>query len=276
MRYITMRQLGNYGRLGNQMFQYATLIGIAKTYDLVVLVPDGKYQLLETFTLDSPYKSLNLKTDMISWRGPYIERHFHYDSFIANSPSVYSLSRGTGIDVQGYFQTEKYFVHARTDVLGAFTFKDESIDLSTKEYFSKVDYPSVTIGVRRGDYTGLPDFHPIPSMDYYKSAIQKIYEMHGKCSYHIVSDDIEWCKYNFPSIYSEEYGSFHYPHGGYANDLALFKHSDHNIVGNSSFHWWGSWLNEKETKTVIAPSRWFGPRGPQDWHDIYCKDWIRL
>ena len=85
----------------------------------------------------------------------------------------------------------------------------------------------------------------------------------------IFSDDIVWCKNNFVGdkfIFIE--GEEDYI------DLWLMSLCNHNIIANSSFSWWGAWLNKNNNKTVIAPKNWFGPNKKLDPTDLYCKDWL--
>ena len=146
----------------------------------------------------------------------------------------------------GYFQSEKYFEDFADDLRKEFTFK---------ELGESANENVVSVHVRRGDYTKLQDHHPI-------------FKDH---SFLVFSNDIEWCKENIKGprvMYSEEESA--------AKDLQLMASCDHNIIANSSFSWWGAWLNDNPNKKVIAPKEWFGPAKPVETKDIYCKDWIIL
>jgi hypothetical protein len=83
-----------------------------------------------------------------------------------------------------------------------------------------------------------------------------------------ISDDKEWCKENFNGIVS--------PFDDEIDDLILMMNCDNNIIANSSFSWWGAYLNQNPNKVVIGPKKWFGPYGPQDQDDIIPPNWIKI
>ena len=125
----------------------------------------------------------------------------------------------------------------------------------------------VSVHVRRGDYTKLQDHHPLCTVEYYEKAMA----MFKDHSFLVFSNDIEWCKENIKGprvMYSEEESA--------AKDLQLMASCDHNIIANSSFSWWGAWLNDNQNKKVIAPSNWFGPTCDHSSKDIVPETWIRI
>ena len=93
----------------------------------------------------------------------------------------------------------------------------------------------------------------------------------GESNFVFVSDDMEWVKENFKgeniwySNFTDE-----------INDFLLMVYSDNIVISNSSFSWWGAYLNKNPNKTIIAPKNWFGPKGPKDIEDIIPKDWIKI
>jgi hypothetical protein len=107
---------------------------------------------------------------------------------------------------------------------------------------------------------------------YYQNAINEIYD-NNDYQYFIFSDDIAWCKEVFgesDSIYYSE-GNSHYV------DLCLMTMCNHNIIGNSTFGWWGSWLNNNLNKKVVVPKQWFGPAlNHLDTKDMTPKEWIKI
>ena len=266
-----MNKLGNYGRLGNQMFQYAALIGLAKQYGLKIAIPNVNCQLTDTFSLlpNTPY------TFGISFEKTVREKQFSFDETVFKEARAASVLF-TNINIEGYFQTDKYWRHAQSEVREAFSFKNRENE-EWAHHYTKVlrdkELPLVFVGVRRGDYLNLGDYHPF-STEYYTQAINRIRDKYGACTYVVVTDDVPWCKSYFPNTFID-YGDFVFPAESYATEMAIMKYCDHAVIANSTFHWWGAWLNTNPAKTIIAPQTWFGPRGPQDWQDIYCDGWIK-
>jgi hypothetical protein len=281
---IYFRSIGYLGRLGNQMFQLASAIGIANERGFGVGIPienctremgNGpidvktgllttvKCDLLDCFNLPSKYL---IQEGRINLQSVYSERNFKFN------PQVLTLSPNT--DLYGYFQTEKYFKKYRKEILETFTFKEEYSIGATTFLSEKINSTSmykdvVSLHVRRGDYTLYPNHHPVCSDDYYQSAIGK-FNLENSV-FLVFSDDIEWCKKKFEGenfIFSDTDNPY--------LDLAIMSLCDHHIIANSSFSWWGAWLNISEDKKVIAPSKWFGPLLVNDTSDIYCENWIKI
>ena len=126
---------------------------------------------------------------------------------------------------------------------------------------------TVSIHVRRGDYVHLPNHYPIQSVEYY----QRAYEIIGDKNINvvIVSDDISWCKENL------SFNNTHFiENETNITDLYIMSLCKHNIMSNSTFSWWGAWLNNNPNKKVIQPSNWFGPSLPLSPDEIYCENWI--
>jgi hypothetical protein len=247
---ISFNSLGKSGRLGNQMFKYAALRGIAAYHNFDFSIPfsDGKdewndHQLLNIFNLSEKLKiehnetSLNVK-----------EKGYAFD------PELFYLC-SDGVDLDGYFQTEKYFKHIKDKILNDFTFKFIP-NLPTENYIS--------IHVRRGDYLHQTNHHPVCDVEYYNEAISLINENLPKI---IFSDDIEWCKDNIKAdFYSENTKNY--------EDLYLMTRAKHNVIANSSFSWWGAWLNQNPDKIVVAPKNWFGPGYAHlDVSDLIPEEW---
>lgn len=263
---ITFNNIGYMGRLGNQMFQMASTIGIARRLGLDPVFP------LENFGSQSPYshtgcdllQCFNIPEAFIKPMSDiqinyiYSESVFNYNQEISDIPDYTALS--------GYFQTEKYFEHIESEIREIFTFRDsiesiaESMDINTNN--------SVSIHIRRGDYLSSPDHHPTQDAEYYKRSIS---EFGSDKIFYIFSDDIEWCRQIFTG------SNFRFIDSGnpYA-DLCIMSKLKNHIIANSSFSWWGAWLSGKDSK-VVAPIRWFGPAlANKDTSDIYCKNWIKI
>lgn len=280
---ITFPRIGYMGRLGNQMFQFASVLGVAdkKGYDakfpldncfiaersgpidlITGIYTDVKCDLLDCFEISQNYfiPAQNIRID--SW---YQETLFTYDQ------RILGVNDNTGL--HGYLQTEKYFSHARDLILSQFKFKREYLD-PANAYMENIrslnrDSKIVSIHVRRGDYVMYPDSHPVCSKEYYNSSIENIKSCVVNPKFLVFSDDPEWCNHEFKG---EEYIISDL--GNPYSELCTMSICDHHIIANSSFSWWGAWLNKREDKTVIAPSRWFGPAINKDTSDVYCTGWI--
>jgi hypothetical protein len=179
------------------------------------------------------------------------------------------LPHADGLCLIGYFQSEKYFIDYKNEIINLFYISSDNI--KTIENFFKflgcLDKPITSVHVRRGDYLNNPDFHIPCSVEYYKQAMEEI----GDSYFIFVSDDMDWVRENFKSpnvIYSDLNDEI--------LDFTLMTHCDNNIIANSSFSWWGAYLNKNKNKKVIAPKKWFGPNGPKDTQDIIPNDWILI
>ena len=263
---ITCVCSGHNGRLGNSMFQYAAMIGTAEKngYGCVFDYNDRGH-LGNGFNLSFP-KHMSREEQENNIKVKYSQPKYCYDEKTENL--------GEWTDIHGYFQTSKFFEGSEDIIRKEFTPIDEiknSCDNLMKEVRSANKGRRVlSIHIRRGDYLFLSDHHPPLSLDYYNKAF---FDTLGNLYSHIpviFSDDIPYCKevFNDTAIYAERGTSFH--------DMYLMSLCDDHIIANSSFSWWGAWLNPKEDKRVVAPQKWFGPsKNSEEYpmHDLYEKDW---
>lgn len=242
---ITFSNIGNHGRLGNQMFQYASIIGIANKNGYDYCFPLHRSSLSKWFDLTTK--------DQIYIGNIFHEKMFRFDSTLFDLPD--------NTDYLGYFQSEKYFQHCSSFIKNEFKFKKE-IKQKVDEWFENKKY--VSVHVRRGDYQNLQNVFPLISKGWYKEAMQQF----GNVKFLFFSDDLDWCKQTFTEP-EHEFSPF----DNEGEDMYAMSKCDGHIIANSSFSWWGAWLGKGKT---IAPRTWFGPHGPQDWQDIYCSDWVIL
>ena len=259
---ITFNSLGRYGRFGNQMFQYATLYSLAKTrkYDFGVPYKFKTNNEYFNFCLHECFPNLTAKdsSEIVNIHKAQ-EHKFEYNAGIFGIPD--------NTDILGYFQSEKYFVDYREQLLKEFTFNDK-IYKQAVDIRSLTRLPTISIHLRLGDYVNLPDSHPICSADYYVEALSLLPD---DLLIYVFSDDIpqatEFFKFlNRKVVFTDSNDKY--------VDMCLMNLCNYHIIANSSFSWWGSWLSN--SKKTIAPSKWFGsaPSAPKNWSDIYCKDWI--
>jgi hypothetical protein len=255
--------IGNLGRLGNQMFQYAALRGIAEKhgYDYC-LPPDdfvGKmdpncersdFSIFNCFELpDAPRLLLDVPN--------LEEKCFELDNNIwENCPDQISL--------YGYFQTEKYFKHIESDIRESFIFKENIQEHVIKNFTELFDNtPVISLHIRRTDYLKY-SHHPVLNNEYYQAALADLPDFPVM----VFSDDIDWCKeqdfLTDDRFYLSEENST-------AIDLCLQSLCSYHIIANSSFSWWGAWL--ANSQKVIAPKNWFGPPLTHNTKDLYLEGW---
>jgi hypothetical protein len=275
---ITYNKIGHFGRLGNQMFQFAATVGIArkasqgfafpKENTEVPSVEDFKDGVRREVYFDLPKYFPNVERTLapleeIQTFHVAQEPYFHF------CPDLFTVPDQTNL--MGYFQTEKYFEHCSDLILGYFQF-DKDIKKQAENNFpyfsSKVEY--ISIHLRRGDYAGLQQFHPVMDADYYFDAMTEF--MDRDYCFLIFSDDIGYAKELFGGQENIVYVEGNDP----AVDMCMMTMCDHNVIANSSFSWWGAWLNDNTNKRVVAPKRWFGPayKHVHNTKDLYPQSWI--
>jgi hypothetical protein len=271
---ITNLNIGYYGRFGNQLFQFASTIGIGKKLGYDVKFPiqnitnslthntaDGKpfmakLNITECFNIDNSLFSDNINPSFFK-----SERFFHFDD------EMFKIEDNTSIN--GYFQSEKYFEHCKDEIIDTLEIKPEIIKIAN-QLIPKTDKELVSIHIRRTDYLVLGDYHSLNGVDYVNSAIELL---GGENNYHflICSDDTNWCQTiwgdnkNFTIINGES---------SYV-DFTVMSLCHHHIISNSSFSWWSSYLSKNKNKKIIAPSNWFGPNMSSTiLNDLYTKNMI--
>lgn len=245
---ITFSQVGNFGRLGNQLFQIAATLGAGRLNgEKAVFGPWGY--------ADRSVNPIDQSLNAAEIRNVYAEPHFHY----ARIPHMRDM------DLSGYFQSEKYFEHCPDLIRSKFQFWSW-----VRKVF--VGKGKCAIHVRRGDYLNLKQYHTNLDMDYYNRSIKYMEEHVDGVKFIVVSDDIPWCKDAFAGR------GFEFSEGGdEVDDMVLMEMCDHHIIANSSFSWWGAWLSKNPDKLTIAPREWFGPANQKaNTKDLYCAGWIKM
>jgi hypothetical protein len=189
----------------------------------------------------------------------YRENDFRYNPGVESIPD--------GIDLYGYFQNEKYFLDSKDEIIECFKFK---IDIADKASTYIKDFnDSVSVHVRRGDYVNQPDHHPVQSVDYYYKALEIV----GSKKVFIFSDDIEWCRENIKiEGFDLNFMDISNPY----ISMYLMSRCENNIIANSSFSWWSSWLNQNPNKKVIGPKLWFGGVMNKDTSEVLPEEWISI
>jgi hypothetical protein len=283
---LAFNQLGNLGRLGNQMFEYATLRGIAAKHGYDWCIPPYNVKSIENYSLHFCFKMEDVKEKNLKMSndGYVQERFFHYDEeLVENCPDNVSL--------HGFFQSEKYFKHIENVIRSEYTFHDEHLEPCKEMMKSLEGQEPIMLHVRRGDanltdprgfkwsYTQCGDQHPVQLIEYYEKALA---EFDDDQPVIVFSDSPEWVEEQ--EFFSGDRFLVSKPTDKYADgsytpyaDLCLMSLCSHAIIANSSMSWWGAWLQSNPNKKVIAPKMWFGPAyADKDTKDIYCPDWLVL
>ena len=260
---ISFNQLGNFGRLGNQMFQYSSLLGIANYHSYQIAIPPsevfGANDALVRNSKSSIYDCFEVKSDYVGVQNlPTInERSFQFDQKLFETCP-------DNVNLHGYFQTEKYFKHIRSELKDIFSFSNE-VKKKCKKYLLE-SKDKISIHIRRTDFLNLQHVHNICSIDYYSRALD-ILESKNKTCY-VFSDDLSWCR---------EQALFQKENVVFVDEdvyicLYLMTLCDYHILANSSFSWWGTWLSN--SKQVIAPKNWVVNN--INTSDLYCDSWIKI
>lgn len=283
------------GGLGNQMFQYAAakqlavINGIELKLDISFLQKKtdeytqrhfelgnfkGNFLIASQKEVDAYMKHIDNRFFRVAHRMlPNLFKH----TYIAESGHQFHpefLKYPDNTYLNGFWQSELYFKNIEQQIRADFTFNDKVIGLSSnwRDKISNVN--SVSLHVRRGDYVSLSSanvFHGVCSIEYYKQAVQKIISTVGDVELFIFSDDLEWCRqnlmFNMPTHFVNTNDMF--------QDLYLMTQCKHNIIANSSFSWWGAWLNCNNNKVVITPDPWFAVKSINT-KDIIPENWIKI
>lgn len=145
------------------------------------------------------------------------------------------------------------------------------ITIKIMDYIQSVN--SVSIHFRRGDYIG-NRIHETDKTEYYKEALNIIQSKVENPVYFVFSDDINWIRENFKTSFETHYIDFNDSESNY-EDLKLMSSCKHNIIANSSFSWWGAWLNSNPDKIVISPKKWFND-DMLNYEDVIPQSWIQF
>lgn len=295
------------GGLGNQMFQYATGLAISmrNKSDLLLDTSDlkstkknetGREFLLLNFNVQigiatgEDFYRIKIpsteNSDLFSkikrrvFRitesfKPLSQRKFIVEPYFDFCPEILNIEDNCYLS--GVWQSEKYFKNIESLIRESFTLKN-SPSVKTEDWVEKVSRcNSVSIHIRRGDYVDMQKtnrLHGVCSLEYYNQAIDLICKKIDNPIFFIFSDDIDWVKTNLkincPLFYVSDKSTPDY------EELIIMSNCKNNITANSSFSWWGAWLNGNPSKIIIVPKRWFSESSNISTRDIIPKEWISL
>ncbi len=278
------------GGLGNQMFQYT----LGRNLSLLHNVPfkiDSSYlcsanQSRRVFWLDNFNTVLEeaSQAEINRYRSTFqkILDRIRPESKKKKIPELSpvfdsDILKHTDGYFEGHWNTEPYFKNTENVIRKDFTLKTP-LGKVAQDMAQKIDLENsaVSLHIRRGDYLSIPKianiYNTLP-FSYYEKAMIKILEKHPDAHFFVSSDDINWVKNNFPKNYPVTFISS--PEISASEELVLMSKCKHNIIANSTFSWWGAWLNPNPDKIVIAPKNWFRDESKNE-NDLIPKTWIKI
>jgi len=284
---VSFNGLGNEGRLGNQMFQYAFIRGMSKKHGYDFMIPHESADRYDNYGLFECFELEGCKTG----EGSYPTLECRDTAF--NQKFLDECTDNT--NYSGVFQTEKYFVDATEELRKDYTFHKDILDPCQKFIDSVGD--AIFLHVRRGNsnlvgnrgekwsYQMLQDYHPLMKKEYYIEALSHFDESKKVI---VLSDTIDWCKeqdwlQDDRFLFSDSsYEVFNDGASVPYIDLCLMSLCNGGIIANSSMSWWGAWL-QNDTDKIVAPNPWYGAKAynygnaelcdadliPERWTKIY-------
>jgi hypothetical protein len=285
------------GGLGNQLFQYALgrrlsyernfplrfdlsaleaswsirryKLGCFKIYGQPVSEEERKqFERHENALLGGKVASL--------WRKylPYYRQRSVTEKIVTFDENI--LKVPSNVFLQGYWQTEKYFVSIRSALQKELQL-NVPLDSTNQDMLKAIQCEnSVSVHIRRGDYVSNPETnkaHGVLPLSHYDKAIKMIKEKVSFPHFYVFSDDAAWCRDNFRDLENVTFVSHNDSEHDYF-DFALMKECRFHIIANSSFSWWAAWLSDYGNKIVIAPKQWY--QTDQDTRDLLPEDWIKI
>ncbi len=260
------------GGLGNQMFQYAFGKAVASLgqkiyYDISWYSKEHKETARRNFDLE--VFNVNIIPSS-KWQ------KFFCKIVKEKNANVYEpelRNRKGNVYYSGYFQSEGYFKDFRPEIIKDFSLKYPITDDKNLEFLQKIRTTnSVSMHIRRGDYVKLSHIYGLCSPSYYQKAAEYIQSRVSNPHFYIFSDDMAWVKENLKIKAPCDYVDINTAETAYL-DMELMRNCRHNIIANSSFSWWGAWLNANPQKIVICPDAWYADNRKTD---IVPPQWIRL
>jgi len=286
------------GGLGNQLFQYAAAKALSIHHQVPLLLEVSSFYRTELPDLEVPrdFELFNFtgitekiispeelaslidlkKTTVLPKmimpaykKDIYTEPYYHFDKNFFKSKKKVLLKGG--------WQSEKYFKSYEKEVRNNLHLKSALVERVIEKANALKIENSVAVHVRRGDYLRkkiIHEWHGVMEKDYYAKAFETLDSKTKNLKVYYFTDDTDWVSKNLLPLQRGEIVSGNIAQTHY-EDLYLMSHCRNNLIANSSFSWWGAWLNEHTNKIVIAPKKWFG-NGPKDTQDIIPEKWYKV
>ena len=221
------------GGLGNMLFQISTGYSLSLKHDMDFIVDLTYYH--------GGHKFIGRYMTNFLRKIKFSSSHLLYPAIFETRFDYQELPECVGnTKLNGYFQSEKYFKSHRNEILNLLEIDETTKDKISSKYSDILSKNNTcSIHVRRGDYLGLPNHFQILTVEYYKNAISNFDE---NTLFLIFSDDIRWCQENFDfienKIFITDLEDF--------EEIYLMSYCNNNIIANSSFSWWGAWMNQNQ------------------------------
>lgn len=261
------------GGLCNVMFKLSAAISLALDNDVNYIFSTEFLRPISTETPKAGFDpDYSVYSDNVLRNISFMEKlpipyRTHYEPSSFNYGQI-TYNKGENLLLHGYYQSEKYFINNKDFIINLFKPTDEIKEQILNIIPNVKD--SISIHIRRGDYLNSPSYHPQQSIDYYSSSINLL---GVDKNYLIFSDGLDDIKNMFNFIPNKQFINL----GKDYLDLYAMSMCEHNIICNSTFGWWGAYLNENKNKKVIAPNTWFGPSSSHlSSSDIIPEDWIKI
>lgn len=273
-----------FGGLGNQMFQYATAYRLALNMntELVLNTSALKYDTKRSFGL-KPFWINNQVIDFDIQEASRLKKYVYgiptktirykeQEEFVYDPNLI--LLKGH-YHISGYWQNPAYFEDIREVISSVFSLRSMSLDF-VKTRLAIREMPSLSLHVRRGDFIENPSInsiHDVCDIHYYINAIETFRQLFGtdQHSLFVFSDDPYWCRQHFA-----HYKNVHFVKSlTDAEELILMSECHHNITANSTFSWWGAWLNKNPDKIVITPETWL-KNCDLKYQNLLPEGWVKL
>lgn len=298
-----MKIVNIIGGLGNQMFQYALAVSLKERFpNEDVLIDTSHFHYLFSkswkgtnlhngYEIDKVFPNANLKKATprqlvkVTWYMPnylisrFVRKVFPVKKteFVQKREDIFVyqsevFDKEGDCYYEGNWESEKYFITNREAVQNAFSHGEPN--KTNAEYIAKMESEdSVAVHVRRGDYLASPKWSGICTLDYYKRGIETVLSDGKQHTFYIFSNDIPWCNDNIKPLLEGHQVVIVNENKGKDScwDMFLMTHCKDLIIANSSFSWWGAFLNKREGR-VVAPSKWLNEDRKVE---IWLDEWIK-
>lgn len=282
--------------LGNQMFQYSFYVYMKQKYKNVYgdlssfkkyekihngyelkkifdIKIEEKYTIFNEFFSRVRIKKINIVLKIIHKIFRTLKIIIYLENWNENIEE--RKNKKNIIFFTGWWQSEKFFKELEFKVRKDFVFPD-ILDEDNRNIKNMIENSnSISLHIRRGDYLKDKGLGGLAPLFYYKSAIEYIVKLVENPVFYIFSNDAEWCKENLKIDFPTYYIDWNKGEENF-RDMQLMSLCKHNIIPNSTFSWWGAWLNENPDKIVIAPEKWFNDCLKMNYSNIVPETWIKI